>query len=229
MVRQFEAWLRLSVPVDVALQIVWTQNRSTLLSFRRSPKAVKLRLHQHFCRGGPAVADAIAGYMIGRTPKRHPALGQFIAEMHLHLQAHHADRAARPQILRPQGHHHDLTALWVKLNAAYFHSGCTAQITWGRSAPPSRRRRSMVLGSYAQGQNLIRMHPALDQSFVPSYVVCGVIYHEMLHEVFGVPQGPGRRRLHPPEFVAIEQAYPDYQRCRAWEQANIGRLLAYRP
>ena len=32
----------------------------------------------------------------------------------------------------------------------------------------------------------------------------------MLHDVFGVEQRGRRRQVHPPEFTAIEESYPDF-------------------
>lgn len=72
------------------------------------------------------------------------------------------------------------------------------------------------------------MHPSLDQSFVPEFYVAWVIFHEMLHEAYGVEEVNGRRHVHPPEFVALEQTYPNYERARAWEKRHLSRLLRYR-
>jgi hypothetical protein len=220
----FVATLEAHLPARSMLQVVWTRNRVTLLSYRRSGDHVALRLHQDFAPAPAAVAWAIAQYIQGH--KAHlGALDAFI----LTLQKARREAPQPAPSLRPVGHVHDLSALFAALNADYFHGRCTARITWGRRGAQPRRRRSMVLGSYAPEQHLIRIHPALDQHFVPAFVVAGVVYHEMLHEVFGVPQGPGRRRIHPPEFVAVEQLYPDYARCQAWERNHLGRLLAYKP
>ena len=48
-------------------------------------------------------------------------------------------------------------------------------------------------------------------------------------EVFGVERIGSRHAVHPPEFVAIEQTYPDYARCKAWEEQHLPRLLRFRP
>ena len=49
----------------------------------------------------------------------------------------------------------------------------------------------------------------------------------MIHEVLGVEEVGGRRQVHPPEFVVLEEGYAHYERARAWQRANLGRLLAY--
>ena len=218
---RFIAWLRLWLPWGQSLAVRWTHNRSTVVSVRYVDGGLALRLHDGFAAAGPQVAQALAAFVVGAPRGQHAALRAFIHRLQ-------PPRAPRRQELRPQGAAHDLMALAAAVNAAHFAGQCTAVITWGRAAAPSARRRSIVLGSYHQGHNLIRLHPALDRSFVPAYVVCGVIFHEMLHEAIGFGEASGRRQLHPPAFVARERAYPDYARCRAWEEANIGRLLAVR-
>ena len=122
-----------------------------------------------------------------------------------------------------------LGALFDRLNGAYFHGLCQAQIGWGRRTSPRRRsRRGMLLGSWSPSENRIRIHPALAADWVPLFVVEMVVFHEMLHEVFGCPQRGARRVVHPPEFQAVEQSHPDYARAQAWEQANLPRLLRSR-
>ena len=55
-----------------------------------------------------------------------------------------------------------------------------------------------------------------------------IVFHEMLHDVFGIEASGSRRKVHPKEFYAVEQSYPDYAHCKAWEQDNMHRLLRYR-
>jgi len=220
----FLGWVRLWLPVGCALQATFTNNRSTLISYRRGQGEVALRLHRLFAEADPEVAQAIAHYIMGRKGP-HAALKRYIGV----IEAARSQSPRPPARVSPSGAVHDLKPLFERLNQSQFAGRCRAAITWGRSAPRRARRRSIVLGSYAPGQNLIRVHPCLDQAFVPQYVVLGVVHHEMLHELLGVTSHGGRRRVHPPEFVAIEQMYPDYQRCLAWERAHIGRLLAYDP
>lgn len=221
---RFESWLRLWLPVRYALTVTFTSNLSTLLSYRRGTGHVALRLHRLFAAAGPDVAQAVSLYVVGK--KGHEAaLRDYLGHIQRALQTH-----ARPPLsLRSTGAVHDLLGMYHRLNAQEFSGRCTAAITWGRASPSRRRKRSITLGSYHAAQNLIRIHPCLDQTFVPAYVVQGVVHHEMLHEIMGIEERNGRRRIHPPEFVAIERMYVDYDRCTAWERAHIGRLLALCP
>src|SRR5262249_23445583 len=118
--------------------------------------------------------------------------------------------------------------LFDALNERYFDVAVDARITWGKAA--AIRRRSIKLGSYHANEKLIRIHPALDQSFVPAYFVEFVVFHEMLHERLGTKlRMDGRRCVHPPEFRALEARFPHAAAALKWEKDNINRLLRYRP
>lgn len=224
----FDSWLRLWLPIHLVLSVTYTRNRSTLLSFRRHADHVELRLHRLFADMGPDIAQAICMYVL--APKKlQKSYKQLLDRSIARISSNQAERTSVPQALRKQGVVHDLQGLFDGLNAAQFSGRCTAAITWGRGGSAKVRRRSITLGSYSPALNLIRIHPCLDQSFVPDFVVRGVVHHEMLHEVFGIEERGGRRRVHPPEFVVLERMYQDYDRCVAWEKAHLVRLLAYRP
>lgn len=218
----FIGWVRLWLPWAYHLQATFTNNRSTLISYRREAKHINLRLHRLFASAGPDVAQAIAHYLIGKQGH------QGVLKNHICLIEAQVAKAPRTACaLRSEGLVHDLLPIFNDLNASQFAGRCRSAITWGRATARRGRRRSIVLGSYVPALGLIRLHPCLDQPFVPEYVVRGVVHHEMLHEILGVQQVRGRRRVHPPEFNAIEQMYVDYARCTAWEEANLNRLLAY--
>ena len=94
--------------------------------------------------------------------------------------------------------------------------------------PTQRRRRSIRFGSYTPVDELIRIHPYLDQAFVPEFFVRYIVFHEMLHAHMGIEETPnGRRRIHPPAFRRREEEYGDYDRAVAWmnDESNLRRLL----
>ena len=71
----------------------------------------------------------------------------------------------------------------------------------------------------------IKIHPALDQDWVPRGFVEFVVHHECLHAVVPTRCIDGRRAFHPPEFRRRERLYPEFQRWRRWEKENLGRFL----
>lgn len=204
-----------------AVHVTFTQNRSTMISFRDLRDALDVRLHHMFLDAPDGVLAALAVFLTGRDKRAAAVIDGYI-------RARQAE-APPPEVrCAPVGRFHDLRALFDRLNAQFFHGACVSRITWG-SAGSRRYRRSIQLGCYVRSESLIRIHPCLDQAFVPEFYVAWIIFHEMLHEVFGVERVGSRHSVHPPEFVAVEQTYPDYARCKAWEEQNLPRLLRFRP
>jgi predicted metal-dependent hydrolase len=133
--------------------------------------------------------------------------------------------------LRTQGRCCDLEELAREVKERYFDDDLTAGITWGRRRPRRRRRSrgrrvSMQLGSYHPEQDVVRIHPALDQPWVPRFVLEAVIYHELLHAALPPRVEGGRRRVHTPEFRRRERLFPYLERAQAWIEENLSRLLA---
>ena len=81
------------------------------------------------------------------------------------------------------------------------------------------------MGSYAVEDRIIRIHPSLDQEFVPDYFVAWIVFHEMLHGKHEVRREHGRRRFHTQAFMAEERTFPDFVRACAWEKQHLDRLL----
>ena len=210
----------LSARVGKRVRVTFTNNRSTMLSCREEVDALHLRVHRFFAVAPAEVLEALAAYLGGNA-----AAGR-IVDAFVHQQS--AELEIESRSVRPRGRFHDLQAILDRLNQEFFHGACAARITWG-SAGSRRRRRTIQLGSYVSQEKLIRIHPCLDQAFVPERYVAWVVFHEMLHEVFGVERSAGRRAVHPPEFGALEQTFPGYLECKRWEAENLHRLLRFRP
>jgi predicted metal-dependent hydrolase len=139
-------------------------------------------------------------------------------------------RSVEPKV-EPRGRSCDLAAVAAEINRRWFGGELTAAITWGRRRPRRRRRRrprriSMQLGSYHQQQDLVRIHPALDQPWVPRYVIESVIYHELLHAALPPVEKGGRRCVHTAEFKRRERLFPRLDEAQAWIRENLGKLIA---
>lgn len=212
------------------IALVITNNRSRMISFRPDERPVlRLRVHRMFLSAPPEVIKALAHWIAHpRSKKASAAIDAYIRENH-----HHVPRRQRRAVeLRTQGRHFDLAALFEDINRGCFQGTVNARITWGRH-PTRTRRRSIRFGSYNSDENLIRIHPLLDQRFVPKYFVRSVVHHEMLHAHLGVSEPPtkgGRRQIHTPAFKRLERAFPDYARAIRWQEdeRNLNRLLRRR-
>ncbi len=210
----------------MALDIAITNNGSSMLSLRRGGKGAPLclRLHHMFLSADPSVIAAVAEWVKHPKGQRQGEILDRFIRGHGHLIQKKSPRRAA---LCAHGRRHDLQAFYQEVNQASFNGAVEASITWGRDAGPGQRR-SIRFGAYFEQARLIRIHPALDQEFVPAFFVRYIVFHEMLHAYLGVKKSPsGRRRIHPPEFKCMERAYPDFARALAWQSdpAHLRRLL----
>lgn len=214
----------------MTLRLVITNNRSSMLSFNPGPDdSAEVRVHRMFLSAGPEVIRALGLWLKRRRCKRSAAVIDDFIRQNRHLipdQQRH-----RAITCRVEGHVHDLQRLYDEVNAEFFSDSVDVPITWGK-LPSKRNRRSIRFGSYSPEDRLIRIHPCLDQDFVPEFFVRYIVFHEMLHAHLGIQTHPsGRRIIHSKTFNRMERAYPDYDRAIEWHDSpkNLGRLLRSRP
>ncbi len=200
-------------------------NRSTMVSFRRSPHEVHYRVHHMFLDAPTDVVRALAtfaGSARGGAARRRDAgtrIDAFVRRNRARIAEPRADR------LEPKGRVHDLKAIFDRLNAVHFENAIEARIGWG-AVRGGRRRRTVKTGVYVQDARLIRIHPTLDRRGVPEFYVAAVVFHEMLHQAVPAREVAGRRIVHGPEFRRRERAYPDHGRAKAWEERHLSLLLS---
>jgi hypothetical protein len=211
--------------LDRPVLISLTTNRSTMISFRKRGRAISIRAHAMFQEAPDAVLEAMAAFVsLKEMPKSQAKLLDDWIERH---RDDLTEARAQSMRLQPTGEVHDLIALYQRLNEQYFDGRIEAQITWSRSARKLRRS-TIRMGTYSHDLRLIRIHPALDQEFVPDFFVEFVVFHEMLHQVHHrTDSGCERRAVHTPEFRSDERRYRRYREARSWEQQHLPKLLRY--
>ena len=130
-----EAWLaqRLGRPV----LLTFTQNRSTMMSWRTQAGVLKVRVHELFMRAPEEIWECIGHYLATGDAHAGKIIDRYIA-------ANRPTVAIKPHALTVRGRVHNLEPLFDDLNEMYFHGGCTAAVTWGREPPRRRRRRRSI-------------------------------------------------------------------------------------
>lgn len=231
--RSAEVTVRGQVRVEEALRSVigprvivrLTANRSTMISFNRRNGVLYVRAHAIFADAPDETLVAVARFVSeGKAAARDGKLIDAFIEQHRHQIRRPLDRDV---VVQPYGEVHDLKAGLDRLNRQFFDGAIRAAITWSKAAR-NQRRTSIRMGSYCEEQRLIRIHPALDQAFVPVYFVESVIFHEMLHELHGIEElESGRRCIHSSEFLEEERRFPEYEDARRWERKHLHKLLRY--
>lgn len=209
--------------LGISVELELTRNRRTMISSTRAPGRLVVRLHEMFVDAGGAVMAALCSYLKNADRDASRVLGAFI-------EAHRGCWISEgpPPRLRTRGDHHDLSSTFARVGNAYFPGALQGvEITWGKRGASLRgtSRRSIRLGTYTLDERLIRIHPVLDQSWVPPFFVEYIVFHEMLHHVEPAREEGSRTIFHTPEFRRRERAYPDYIRALEWERVNIDKLL----
>lgn len=195
-------------------------NRSTMISFRREPPLLRLRVHHLFLDAPAEVVAAIAEYAGRGRRTAGRVLDAYIADRQERIRA----EARRATALSARGQCFDLAEVFERLNRLYFQDSIRARIGWGRNSN-RRRRKSIRLGVYDHRSREIRIHPALDRPDVPLFFVEYIVFHEMLHQVFPSARDSGRHVHHPRAFRDRERAFPRYAAAIAWEKAHLHALL----
>ena len=200
-----------------------TNNRRRMLSFREVKGGLEVRAHHLFLCDIALTGPKLLTFIQGDTSAQ--------AQLRAFVQSHRdLLRSVAKGPFKTLGQFHDLDwllgqarALTLELEAPQTLEG--VRITWGRH---TRGKRSIRLGSFDFEQRLIRVHPALDERWVPSFFLEFVVYHELLHALYPPLSGAKttRHHIHHDTFRQMERRFPRYQEALAWEATHIHKLLA---
>ncbi|HEX5658849.1 MAG TPA: SprT-like domain-containing protein [Polyangiales bacterium] len=217
--QQLEKSLRRVLGQRILLAI--TDNRRTMISAKPVPGGLEIGVHHMFLDADPFTQVALGRYLRYGDAAANATIGSYIESNVQRI------RPPSPRHnLITRGLKHDLQSIFGRLNDTYFQGMVDATVSWARAQKrPRRSRASIKLGTYCADRKLIRIHPALDRSWVPRYFVEYVVFHEMLHHMMPMPIRDGRRELHTPEFREGEKRFRQYARAIDWERQHISRLL----
>jgi hypothetical protein len=204
----------------VALTI--TDNSHAMITVRSANPGYKVRLHRMFLEADPPVLKALAGFIGRRSRQASPILRQFVAANSEKIRR--AVPRPRRTALRTAGRYFDLREIFARTNRDYFDGQVDCAISWG-SNRRVRSQCSIRLGTYSEQTRTIRLNPRLDRSFVPRYVIEGIVHHEILHHLLGTTPVRGRKIAHSPAFRRLESCYSHHAQVQAWIKAHRDRLL----
>lgn len=203
------------------VDLVITDNRRRMLTAKNERDRHQIRLHKMFLGCAAETFEALVGFINDDDASRRH-INAFISQNHEVIRAR-----PKQMTIVTKGEHHDLAFYCERMREFIDDPRLNdVVITWGRDGSG---RRSIRFGSFDFSQDVIRIHPRLDQAWVPDYFVEYVVYHELLHGLFRPEEGSAERRnLHPPEFRAKEALYPQYSEAIQWEEDNLNRILRRR-
>jgi hypothetical protein len=212
----------MSDAVGKPIRVVLTRNRKRLLSVSSERDGRILRMHCALAEAEPGEIDVLAAWVAGR-PGSQQAARTLLSRHAARIDEISAARAKAPRASALQGRHHDLLGILTELIGEHFPNLPRVYIAWsGRQVTAQRRR----LGSWHPRARLVRIHCRLDSPRVPRWFVASVVHHELCHAACDPSRTlTGRRRVHGPEFRALEERFVDLERSREWERQNLGWLL----
>ena len=210
------------------LNITVTNNKTVMVSVTRDPKhrRYKARLHHIFLEAPDAVIEHLARYIVFHDAKASQEIGRYIDDTPCRSSSSRRQLAPRPAQIQTEGKVHDLKVIFDQLNHSYFEGDVECRITWGRHVRRGKARRSIKVGSFTLEDDIIRIHPGLDQEWVPVFYIQWVVYHEMLHAMHPIPVVNGRRRFHTSAFSRDERRFSHFHEAVSWEKQNLPALLS---
>ena len=165
-----ERRLWLSRQLGAPVSLVWTDNRSVMISVKGNAAAgYHLRIQQLFRQAPGAVWRALVAHVRGTNAGASAILRQYVRD-HQHLLKPANRRRAPARVLQSRGRYFDLEAIYQALNRDHFDDRVQARITWGRQ--PSRRPRRSIRFGGLQSQGAPDPHPSLAGPGVRA-AVCG--------------------------------------------------------
>lgn len=215
---------RLGAPATVRFSRART---APVRASREADGTWNLRLHRFFATAPEGICEDLSAWLrSGRRARRAcERLDEWIDQALAQL----PPAIPRALSLSPLGTVHDLTPMAQALLRGPFDGEfCEVPppaVTWGRRGR-SRAHHTLRLGTYVPSDHLVRVHPALDQTWVPAWFVNFILHHELLHAALDQGRTPAGQRIHHgPAFRAREGAHPDFARAVTWEKKNLGRLI----
>jgi hypothetical protein len=215
-------WSRaLAARLGQPIRLVVTDNRRTMLSAKPKGGRLEVRLHHMFLTANEDILNAVGDYLGGEGKRAASIIDRFVEQNRARFVA-----PGRPQAeLHTAGSHHDLGAIVDDLGCRHFGGPVEVRITWGKRVQPKPRQRSLQLGTYLPEERLIRIHPVLDQPWVPGFFVEAVVFHEMLHHDMPAVVQNGRRHYHTAAFRKRERSFEYHAAAEQWQKENLWRLL----
>ncbi len=191
------------------VHLTLTRNRHSMIRFHRtSPRDCTLRMHEQFTRAPDNVLHDLAAFIVHKDPVAWKRVAAFARTIEVDPKT---EKPKRNQPRKTKGRYFDLKRELELVRTRYFTNSPEAEITWGILRKSRRRkRRSIRFGSWHENEKLVRIHPLLDQNWVPIEFIHYLIYHELCHAVAKPETSEsGRNRIHHRAFKDLESNFPN--------------------
>lgn len=204
--------------VDLTL----TRNRRMMISLKAvGRKHTVLRMHEAFTEAPQEVLDHLREYLRTRRKIYWTPVAAYARSIPVQ------GPGIRRQPPSTEGRFFRLDKELQTLLERFPDLPADISITWGgRGNPRRKRRRSIRFGSWVEDTRQIRIHPLLDQEWVPEEFMQFLIYHELCHAAAPpFTDSTGRQRIHHAAFKALESRFPGREKMAALEKMIFERLM----
>lgn len=197
-------------------QVEFYPYSSLVLTIRRREEVMYVRFSDLLKRAPTEVLEGAAALLLSRVYRRRAPRAlvlPYLEYARSNRMRRRIDWIRRRRVRRvptlAQGRHHDLAALFDRLNQQYF-GGQLQRPHIGWSVRSWRRQ----FGSYDPGPNQIVLNRRMDRPGVPQFVVEYVLYHEMLHVKHPARRSGCTLLSHSPEFRCEEKQFAQFRVAR---------------
>lgn len=203
-----------------------TQNRRSMITVRKNNRRhAVIRLHEAFEEAPEFILQNLEIFLLTNDSAGWKTVAAFARAI-----------PGKPSPPRPrplpttQGKHIDLVRELAHVKRTYFACPPEATIAWGKAGKPRRRkRRSIRFGSWHGDCSQVRIHPLLDQEWVPLEFIHYLIYHELCHAAAPpFTDSLGRHHIHHASFKALEKKFPQYSEMESLSKEIFRRLVQER-
>ncbi|MFT5584035.1 MAG: hypothetical protein ACI9VR_001620 [Cognaticolwellia sp.] len=189
--------------------VVRTNNRTRVLSWKKQPNGLELRVSKTVLAHPKDIASVVL--------KNDQVAWARLSALHMGQR-----EEVKPAVHAPLGRVHDLLPLCTLALRFIPEVTEAPPLRWG-DWPARAPRRRIQLGA-CDGVG-IRVHPVLDHASVPEFVLEVLLHHELLHLAIPPKVVGGRRVIHSRVFRHRERQHPAYAKSQAWERTHISNLL----
>ena len=212
------------------LVFAYNNNKSQLIAYRDDRQGVRhVRVSRILLLASPEVWREFGLWV--RNHRKNKILNkgsrsrEFIDSPSVKRLLETSRRKGKPRPLNPVGEVYDLKKVFDDLNERFFEGRCDSSVGYSK-IPGRARSRSIRLGIFKDGDNVIAIHPVLDWKKVPRFVVEATVFHEMAHWLLKDERHPsGRRVIHSGQFFEHMNRFPENERAEAWIDKNMAMLI----
>ncbi len=218
-----EGLIRKYRPEIPCVRVRFTENCTTMVSKTEAGHEASLRLHRIFLNAPVDLLDeTVRAFFAPRDRRSYREARARIKDYVAQKRGDILRPVDTARVLPPHGRFFDLRNVLERVLGEFFPASAPVEIGW------SHRIQRRLMGKWIENPaplpNVVLINRLLDTPEVPEYYLDFLVFHELLHETFGVARCAGRWVHHSSEFRERERQFPHYSRAVEWERDNVDRL-----